>query len=80
MRFYQMNKTANKAQKVLFILLGITIPTSIAITNMIIGLLAFSWILEGNFKNKYNVIKSSKWILFVFALIWRFFHNRNQQF
>ena len=36
----------NKAQQVLFILLGITIPTSIAITNFVIGLLALCWILD----------------------------------
>jgi O-antigen ligase len=64
-----MNKTVNKAQQVLFIFLGITIPTSIAITNMIIGLLAFSWILEGNFQKKLEEIKSSKWILSIFGLI-----------
>ena len=64
-----MSKTVNKAQQLAFILLGITIPTTIAGTNMAIGLLALLWILEGNFKNKFNVIKSSKWILSIFALI-----------
>ena len=64
-----MNRVVNKAQQVLFILLGITIPTSIAITNLIIGLLALCWIIEGNFKNKFKAIKASKWILSIFALI-----------
>ena len=64
-----MNRVVNKAQQVLFILLGITIPTSIAITNLVIGLLALCWIIEGDFKNKFKAIKASKWILSVFALI-----------
>ncbi len=64
-----MNRVVNKAQQVLFILLGITIPTSIAITNLVIGLLALCWIIEGDFKNKFKAIKVSKWILSVFALI-----------
>jgi len=64
-----MNSVVNKVQQVLFILLGITIPTSIAITNLIIGLLALCWIIEGDFKNKFKAIKASKWILSVFALI-----------
>ncbi len=64
-----MNKPANQFQQILFILLGVTIPISIAITNLIIGLIGLSWILEGNFKNKLNIIKASKWMRSIFALI-----------
>jgi O-antigen ligase len=64
-----MNKIVNQFQQILFILLGVTIPTSIAITNLIIGLIGLCWIVEGNFKNKINVIKASKWALAIFALI-----------
>jgi O-antigen ligase len=64
-----MNRVVNKAQQVLFILLGITIPTSIAITNLVIGLLALCWIIEWDFKNKFKTIKASKWMLSIFALI-----------
>ena len=64
-----MNKIANQLQQILFILLGVTIPTSIAITNLIIGLIGLCWILEGNFKSKFDIIKSSKWTLSIFALI-----------
>ena len=64
-----MNNILNKTQQFLFILLGVTIPTSIAITNLVIGLLALCWIIEGGFKNKFKTIKSSKWMLFVFSLI-----------
>ena len=64
-----MNKLLIPFQKHLFILLGFFIPTSIAITNLIIGLLAFFWIIEGNFKTKIQIIKTSKWMLALFALI-----------
>ena len=64
-----MNKLVTRIQQFLFILLGVFIPTSIAITNLIIGFLALCWILERNFINKFNVIKSSKWMLAIFALI-----------
>ena len=64
-----MNRVVNKTQQVLFILLGITTATSIAITNLVIGLLALCWIIEGDFKNKFKTIKASKWMLSIFALI-----------
>jgi len=64
-----MNKVISKIQQLLFVLLGISIPTSIAITNLIVGLLALCWIFEGNFKAKFECIKSSKWMLSIFALI-----------
>ena len=64
-----MNKIVNQTQQILFILLGVTIPISIAITNSIIGLIGLCWILGGDFKNKFNVIKSSKWMISIFALI-----------
>ena len=64
-----MNKLIVRVQQFLFIFLGVFIPTSIAITNLIIALLALCWIIEGNFKAKFDIIKSSKWMLAVFALI-----------
>jgi O-antigen ligase len=64
-----MNKLIVRAQQFLFVLLGVFIPTSIAITNLIIGLLAICWLLEGDFKTKFDSIKSSKWMLSIFALI-----------
>ncbi len=64
-----MSRTVNKAQQLAFILLGVTIPTTIAGTNMVIGMLALLWILEGNFQQKLEEIKSSKWILSIFGLI-----------
>ena len=64
-----MNKFIVRAQQFLFVLLGVFIPTSIAITNLIVGLLAICWLLEGDFKAKFDVIKSSKWMLSIFSLI-----------
>jgi O-antigen ligase len=64
-----MSKLILRAQQFLFVLLGVFIPTSIAITNLIIGLLALCWIFERNFKAKFDIIRSSKWMLAIFALI-----------
>ena len=64
-----MNKLISRVQQFLFVLLGFFIPTSIAITNLIIALLVVCWILERNFKAKFDIIKSSKWMLAIFALI-----------
>ena len=64
-----MNSIRNQAQQILFILLGIFIPTSIAISNFLIGGLVLCWILEGNFLKKLSQIKESKWMLSIFGLI-----------
>ena len=64
-----MNKLIGRVQQFLFVILGVFIPTSIAITNLVIGLLAICWILERNFKAKFDIIKSSKWMLAIFAFI-----------
>ncbi|MBC8510260.1 MAG: O-antigen ligase family protein [Cryomorphaceae bacterium] len=64
-----MNKLIGTVQQFLFVLLGVFIPTSIAITNLIIGLLALCWIFERNFKAKFDIIRSSKWMLAILALI-----------
>ena len=64
-----MNSIRNQIQQTLFILLGVFIPTSIAISNFLIAGLVFCWILEGNFLKKISQIKESKWMLSVFGLI-----------
>jgi len=64
-----MNSIINQVQQILFILLGVFIPTSIAISNFLIGGLVLCWILEGNFLKKTRQIKQSKWILSIFGLI-----------
>ena len=69
LKLWGMNKLTVQLQQYLFILLGVFVPTSIAATNIIIGLLCIFWIFEGNFKIKFQIIKSSKWMLSIFALI-----------
>ena len=64
-----MNNRINQLQNYLFILLGVFVPTSIAVTNFIIGLIAVLWIVEGNFKTKIRYIIASKWMLSLFGLI-----------
>jgi len=64
-----MNSIINQAQQILFILLGIFIPTSIVISNCLIGGLVLCWILEGDFLKKISRIKESKWMLSIFGLI-----------
>ena len=64
-----MNKIGNKVQQILFIVLGITIPISIAITNIVISALSLCWLIEGDFYNKIKTIKSSKWMVSIFGLI-----------
>ena len=68
-----MSKQIIRIQQYLFVLLGIFIPISIAITNFIIVAISFCWILEGNFKIKFKSIKNSKWLLSIFALIFLYF-------
>ena len=65
-----MNNRINLLQNYLFILLGVFVPTSIAVTNfIIIGLIAVLWIVDGNFKTKIRYIIASKWMLSLFGLI-----------
>lgn len=53
----------------IFILLGASIPTSVAFTNILIGLFSFIWIIEGDFVGKFKIIKSTKWIYSLLALV-----------
>ena len=58
-----------KTQSFCFILLGVAIPTSIFVTNIIIGILSLLWIVEGGFSHKVKQIKSSKWMVAVLSLV-----------
>ena len=64
-----MNKLTIRVQKYLFVLLGVFIPTSIAVTNILIGALVVCWLAEGKMATKLKLIKSSKWMLAIFSLI-----------
>ena len=45
-----------------FILLGFSIPISVAFTNILIVVYSLTWIFEGDFPKKIKEIKSVKWI------------------
>ena len=63
-----MNRISN-LKNFFFILLGASIPTSVAFTNILIGLFTFIWIIEGGFVEKFKIIKSTKWIYSLLALV-----------
>ena len=63
-----MNRISN-LKNFFFILLGISIPTSVALTNILIGLFTFIWTIEGGFIEKFKIIKSTKWIYSLLALV-----------
>ena len=70
-------------KNVVFILLGISIPTSVALTNILIVLFVFLWLIEGEWSRKLSKIKSIKWvwslislaILYMLGLIYGDNHN-----
>ena len=62
-------KTIEKIKHYLLILLGVFIPTSIGLTNVTIALISLLWIIEGNYKIKWDEIKKVKWLVPMFALI-----------
>ena len=64
-----MRETIKKLQTFFSVLLGVAIPTSIAASGIIMGILALLWIFEGGFNEKLKQIISSKWMLAVLALI-----------
>jgi O-antigen ligase len=80
-----MNKALHKAQVILYILLAFFMPISIFITDLLIFSLSLIWILQGDLKNKWNIIISSKWmlsvvalfVLYILGLLWGDFHNNS---
>ena len=52
-----------------FILLGFSIPISVAFTNILIVAYSLTWIFEGDFSKKIKEIKSVKWISSLLLLI-----------
>ena len=55
-----MRYKANSILQSLFVLLGITIPVSVAVTNIVLALIIFLWLLDGNirFKIKLGILSS----------------------
>lgn len=64
-----MKDVINKLYSIFFILIGVSIPISIAATNVFTGLFVVCWIAEGNIIEKIEKIKRSKWMLSVLSLL-----------
>ena len=63
-----MNKVSD-LKNFFFILLGFSIPISVAFTNILIVVYSLTWIFEGDFSKKIKEIKSVKWISSLLLLI-----------
>jgi hypothetical protein len=70
-------------KNIVFVLLAFTLPTSVAVTNILLVVFLLVWLLEGDFIRKLDVFKSNKWLwsilgLAVMYLIGLFYgHNHN---
>ena len=64
-----MKNTLDKLHSIFFILLGLSIPLSIAVSNIFIGLIVIIWIIEDDMKRKWGQIISSKWMSSILLLI-----------
>jgi O-antigen ligase len=64
-----MKNTIEKLYSILFILLGLSIPLSIAAANILVGLIIICWITEGSLRGKWNEIKTSKWMTSILFLL-----------
>lgn len=68
------NKLAiNEIREKLFILLGFVLPLSIAITNILIIVIALLCIIEGGFFERWQKIKSSRWMISSLFLLLLYF-------
>ena len=63
-----MNRISN-LKNFFFILLGFSIPISVAFTNILIVAYSLTWMFEGDFSKKIKEIKSVKWISSLLLLI-----------
>ena len=84
--FFRTNSL--RLQNYLFVFLGLSIPTSIWLTNMLIILIFFCWLIQEDWKYKIHIIKKNKWLIALFSLIflyvlglfWRNNNNASWQF
>ena len=58
-----------KPKGIVLIILAFFAPISIFVTDVAVFSLAILWLFEGQFKSKWNKIKSSPWILSLLALL-----------
>ena len=64
-----MKNTIEKLYSILFILLGLSIPLSIAASNVLVGLIIICWITEGNLIRQWKEIKTTKWMISILFLL-----------
>ena len=64
-----MKNTLERLYSIFFILLGLSIPLSIAAANILIGLIVIIWIIEGDMGGKWQKIKGSKWMSSILLLV-----------
>jgi O-antigen ligase len=64
-----MNDFIKKLHAISFMLIGVSIPISIAATNIFIGLFVVCWIKEGNIREKLEKIKKTKWMISILSLL-----------
>jgi O-antigen ligase len=60
-------------KNLIFILLGFSIPISVAFTNVLIVVFIFVWIFEGSFLKKFSYLKSLYWVRSLVALVFYYF-------
>ncbi|MBT7726764.1 MAG: hypothetical protein HN702_05180, partial [Flavobacteriales bacterium] len=64
-----MKNTIEKLYSILFILLGLSIPLSIAASNILVGLIIICSITEGNLIRQWKEIKTTKWMISILFLL-----------
>lgn len=60
-------------KNLIFILLGFSIPVSVAFTNALIIVFIFVWLVEGDFLKKFTYLKSLNWVRSLIALVFCYF-------
>lgn len=78
-----MKTILHKVQGFLFVLLAFFMPISVFVTDLLVFAISIIWIIQGDLKNKWHIICSSKWmlslialfLLYIVGLFWGSFHS-----
>ncbi len=65
----KLNNIIDNIKSILFIVLGLSIPISVAFSNIIIIALTILWLIEGKFQYKLKEILKNKWMLAIISLV-----------
>ncbi|MBD3843611.1 MAG: O-antigen ligase family protein, partial [Campylobacterales bacterium] len=71
-KFQSFRQSIPQLHHYLLIAFAFLIPLSTALNNIVMGLIVILWLIEGNFNNKYQTVKShplALWILFFFLTL-----------